>query len=703
MIPAKMLITGVSGLLGNNLALYFRGKFKVLGLCHQNTVVIPGVSVESIDLRKIDQVKRLISRFSPDIIIHCASLTNVDYCEENPEEATAANVDLTQNLVGCIEKDSHVKFIFISTDSVYGENEGLQHTEKITAPCNVYGKTKLQGEKVVVGIPNSLILRTNIFGWNIHNKNSLGEWILHELKQRSQIGGFKNAFFSTIYTFELARIIDTSIRNDIAGVYNCGSRDSCSKFDFAVKLADMFGFDKNLINSIVLNQHNFKAKRSKDLSLCVDKIEKELGFQLPVIDFSLEQFFRDYQKGLPVEIKSNHQQSKVVFNDIPYGRQWIDAEDISAIDAVLKSPNLTQGLKVTAFEEALKNVTGAGHAVAVNSGTSALHLACLAAGVTVGDEVITSPNTFVASANCAAFCGAKPVFADIDSRTYNISPQEIEKRITPNTKAIIPVHFAGQSADMEAIHQIVQAAESKYGHKIYIIEDASHALGSQYKNIEVGSCVYSDMAVMSFHPVKHITTGEGGAVLSNDENIDRRLRLFRSHGITKDPDLLKNNLGPWYYEQIDLGYNYRITDIQSALGISQLKKLSAFRKRRREIVDRYNCELRSIPLLQIPFESKDCNSNFHLYVILFDYEKAGMTRNSFKEALQAENILTQIHYIPVHTQPYYQTNFGTKWGDYPKAENYFEKCLSIPLYSAMSDDDVTKVIETVKKTCRGDR
>jgi perosamine synthetase len=397
--------------------------------------------------------------------------------------------------------------------------------------------------------------------------------------------------------------------------------------------------------------------------------------------------------------KSTSQGSKI----IPYGRQWVDDDDIDAVVSVLQSDWITQGPQVVMFETSLVKTANAEFAVAVNSGTSALHIACLAAGVSVGDEVITSPNTFVASANCAVVCGAKPVFADIDSRTYNISPQEIEKRITPDTKAIIPVHFAGQSADMDAIQQIVQAAESKFGHKIYIIEDASHALGSRYKNSEVGSCTHSDMTVLSFHPVKHITTGEGGAVLSNDENVDRRLRLFSSHGITRDPELLKNNLGPWYYEQIDLGYNYRITDIQSALGISQLKKLSAFRNRRREIVDRYNRELQSIPLLQIPFESKDCNSNFHLYVILFDYEKAGMTRNSFKEALQVENILTQIHYIPVHTQPYYQANFGTKWGECPKAENYFEKCLSIPLYPAMSDNDVTKVIETVKKTCRGNR
>ena len=271
---------------------------------------------------------------------------------------------------------------------------------------------------------------------------------------------------------------------------------------------------------------------------------------------------------------------------------------MAAVCSVLRSDWLTQGPKIVEFESALCNETDAEFAVCLNSGTSALHIACMAAGVGNGDEIITSPITFVASANCAVYCGARPVFADIDPDTYNISPEEIEKKITRHTKAIIPVDFAGQSCDMDVIRQIVSTAEKKYGHKIYVIEDACHALGSLYKNKKVGSCAFSDMTVMSFHPVKHITTGEGGVVLTNDEGLLKKLRLSRSHGITSDPkDFINKDLAfpiqnsklkikklknPWYYEQIALGYNYRITDIQCALGLSQLKKFPRFCKRRRD-------------------------------------------------------------------------------------------------------------------------
>lgn len=398
---------------------------------------------------------------------------------------------------------------------------------------------------------------------------------------------------------------------------------------------------------------------------------------------------------------------------IPYGRQSIDEKDVAAVCSVLRSDWLTQGPKVAEFESALCNETDAAFAVCLNSGTSALHIACLAAGVENGDEVITSPNTFVASANCAVYCGARPVFADIDLNTYNIPPEEIKKKINIHTKAIIPVHFAGQSCNMEAIQQIVSAAEKKYGHKIYIIEDACHALGSLYKDKKVGSCAFSDMTAMSFHPVKHITTGEGGMVVTNDEQLGDKIRMLRSHGITNDPEEFKNidlafsthnsqfkiqNFpNPWYYEQQDLGFNYRITDIQCALGLSQLEKLDMFRKRRREIVNIYNEVFSSVKNVQSPFESTECDSNFHLYVLLFDFEKIGIDRAQFMLELKKKGIQTQVHYIPVHLQPFYQKNFGTKWGDCPTAEQYYRKCLSIPLYHAMTDQDVEKVIRVVEK------
>ena len=392
---------------------------------------------------------------------------------------------------------------------------------------------------------------------------------------------------------------------------------------------------------------------------------------------------------------------------IPYGRQWIDESDIESVINVLKSDWLTQGSKVKEFEDALADYCGVRYVVAVNSGTSALHIACLAAGVKEGDEVITSPISFVASANCAVYCGAKPVFADIELKTYNVAIEEIQNKINAQTSAVIPVHFAGQSCDMQTISQIVKKREVELNKRIIIIEDACHALGSIYKGKKVGSCEYSDMTVMSFHPVKHITTGEGGVVLTNDIELYKKLKKIRSHGITNNSDEFINTdlaysqtertVNPWYYEQIVLGYNYRITDIQCALGLSQLKKLEMFRSRRRGIINYYNEAFKNKKHIIIPHENKSCDSNFHLYVLLFDFEKIGLDRAQFMRKLNNREIQTQVHYIPVHLQPFYQKHFGTKQGDCPNAEQYYKKCLSIPLFPAMTDDDVKKVIKVIKE------
>ena len=349
--------------------------------------------------------------------------------------------------------------------------------------------------------------------------------------------------------------------------------------------------------------------------------------------------------------------------------------------------------------------------MAVNSGTSGLHIACLAAGLKGGDTGITSPITFVASANCMLYCGGMPVFADIDPNTYNVTPEEIEKKISSRTRVVIPVHFAGQSCDMEKIYRVVKDAENRFEHKIFIIEDASHALGSGYRETRVGSCVFSDMAVMSFHPVKHITTAEGGVVLTNDKELCKRLQRFRSHGITSTFDEFvyvqnalddidvdgKSSINPWYYEQIDLGFNYRITDIQCTLGTSQLTRIEDFKRRRQEIVDRYNAAFSGADFITTPFEAPDCRSNFHLYVLRFDFENIGMSRARFMTALRQRGIQTQVHYIPVHTQPFYQRNHKTEWGDCPRAEAYYKQCLSIPLYPAMTHGDVDKVIAVIRE------
>ena len=373
---------------------------------------------------------------------------------------------------------------------------------------------------------------------------------------------------------------------------------------------------------------------------------------------------------------------------LSYGKQSIDDEDIEAVIKVLKSDYLTTGPNVKKFEEKVANYVGAKYAVAVTNGTAALHAACYAAGITNGDEVIVSAMTFAASSNCVLYCGGTPVFVDIDPKTYNIDPKKIEQYITNKTKAIIPVDFTGQSVDMDLIRQIAD----KY--KLIIIEDAAHALGSEYKGKKVGTV--ADMVEFSFHPVKPITTGEGGMVVTNDEELYKRLLLFRTHGITKDVKSLTHYEGPWYYEQIDLGYNYRITDIQCALGVSQMNKIDRFIQRRREIVVLYNEAFRDTPEIITPYELEHSNSGCHIYVIKIDLDRINCSRREVFEALQAENIGVNVHYLPVYLHPYYK-KLGYEEGLCPEAEKLYEKMITLPLFPKMSNSDVNDVINAVKK------
>lgn len=400
----------------------------------------------------------------------------------------------------------------------------------------------------------------------------------------------------------------------------------------------------------------------------------------------------DYIEGIIIpeaEVGSKSAESEVSF--IPYGRQNIDSRDINAVVSTLKSDYLTQGPAVTEFEKTICDYTGASYCVAISNATAALHIAVKALDIESGKEGITSPNTFVASSNCLIYNGLKPVFADIDPITYNIDPEEIIKRISSNTKVLIPVHFAGRPCDMVKIKNI---ADEK---GLYIIEDAAHAIGSNYSDgSKVGNCKYSNMTIFSFHPVKTITTGEGGAITTNSKELYDKLVMLRSHGITKDPALLVENPGPWYYEMQDCGYNYRITDIQAALGTSQMRRLDDFKKRRNEIIAEYNKAFSGLDWIKIPAEDRS-DSCFHLYVVQMDFEKLGKNRAAVIEELKKKNIGTQVHYIPVHTQPYYKMNYGYKSGDYPVAENYYSKALSLPLYPKMTDEEVNLVIKSVRE------
>ena len=368
---------------------------------------------------------------------------------------------------------------------------------------------------------------------------------------------------------------------------------------------------------------------------------------------------------------------------IPYGKQTIEQDDIQAVVDVLKSDFLTTGPKIAEFEQTVADYVGAKYAVAISNGTSALHAACFAAGIEPGDEVITTPLTFAASANCVLYCGGTPVFADVDPKTYNIDPEDIQRKITDRTKAIIAVHLAGQPCDMDAIHSIARE------HGLIVIEDGAHALGSVYKGKKVGSM--SDMTTFSFHPVKPITTGEGGMIVTDNEDFYKKMILFRSHGITRDDSMMTRNDGPWFYQQFNLGYNYRITDIQCALGCSQMKKLDRFLARRKEIVARYNEAFADCDNIITPYQLSDTESGWHLYIV----QVKKCDRRQVFENMREKGIGVNVHYIPVYMHPYYQEH-GYENVHCANAEEIYSHIISLPLYPGLTSEQQDYVIDTLK-------
>ena len=383
---------------------------------------------------------------------------------------------------------------------------------------------------------------------------------------------------------------------------------------------------------------------------------------------------------------------------IPYGRQDVTQADIDAVVEVLRSDFLTQGPQVPRFEQAVAQHVGAGHALAVNSATSALHMACLALGLGPGDWLWTSPITFVASANCALYCGAEVDFVDIDPRTYNLCPQALERKLEEAErngrlpKVVVPVHLCGQPCDMQAIHGLAK----RYGFRI--IEDASHAIGGRYQGEFIGNCRYSDITVFSFHPVKIITTAEGGMALTNDTALADKMALLRSHGITRDPSQMTHEAdGPWYYQQIDLGFNYRMTELQAALGVSQMQRLDQFVARRHELARRYDELLADLPVVT-PWQHPDSYSGLHLYVIRLKLDGIRRTHRQVFESLRAQGIGVNLHYIPVHSQPYYQ-RMGFQSGDFPQAEHYYAEAISLPMYYGLSEAMQDTVVQALREVC----
>jgi UDP-4-amino-4,6-dideoxy-N-acetyl-beta-L-altrosamine transaminase len=385
---------------------------------------------------------------------------------------------------------------------------------------------------------------------------------------------------------------------------------------------------------------------------------------------------------------------------IPYGRQHIAQADVDAVVSVLHSDFLTQGPLLPRFESRLAAYCGAAHALAVNSGTSALHIACLALGVGKGDWVWTSPNTFVASANCALYCGAGVDFVDIDPRTYNLCADALSEKLVAAErehrlpKALVVVHFSGQPCDMKRIRDL----SARYG--FHVIEDASHAIGARYCGEPVGNCRYSDITVFSFHPVKIITTAEGGAACTNDAVLAERMALFRSHGVTRDPRLMTHEPdGPWYYQQVELGFNYRMTDMQAALGLSQFDRLDAYVERRHEIAAIYDRKLECVPVIT-PWQDPNGYSAFHLYVVRLQADQIARTREQVFVSMREAGIGVNVHYIPVHTQPYFQA-MGFRKGQFPQAERYYDEAISLPIFPTLAEKDLNAVVDALASALKG--
>jgi len=702
----KVLITGGSGLLAVNWALFIRDKYSVVLILHNRKISISRVDTEAVSLDSEEECRAVIERHKPDCVIHTAGLVSVEECEQNPGLAQKVNIDLAKNIaVTCNELN--IKLIHISTDHLFSGEYQMAQEKNNVDPINNYARTKYQAElKVQDNCKDALIVRTNFFGWGTKYRQSFSDFILNRLRNNKPVDLFQDIFFTPILIDELVRRVHQLIDLGASGIFNVTSKERLSKYEFGLKLAKCFNLKPNLINPISINNKPQLIKRPKDMSLSNVKLCETLQCQVANIDVQIQR--------LKEQENSDNVSEQVTPHIIPYGRHYIDENDIQAVANVLRNGMLTQGPKVVEFENKISNYVGAKYAVAVSSGTAALHLACIACELGDGDEVLTSPNTFVATSNSILYVGARPIFVDIDKNTLNIDINQIDKTITnsKNIKAIFPVHFAGSPCDMDSIEKLANK------HNLVIVEDAAHALGATYKNGNmVGNCQYSDMTIFSFHPVKGIAAGEGGIITTNNEKIYRQILTLRSHGITKgnfefpgisvaddslinkDNALENGQLKRWYYEMQNLGYNYRITDIQSALAVSQMGKIDKFLDRRRELVSFYDEAFQSIDAIHSTQLSGRKQSSHHLYVVNINFDKIKISRHVLMSSLAKDGIGSQVHYIPAPMHPYYE-NLGYRYENYPNTKSYYETTLSLPLYYELSTKDqeyiINKLIRLIK-------
>ncbi|MGJ8652853.1 MAG: UDP-4-amino-4,6-dideoxy-N-acetyl-beta-L-altrosamine transaminase [Opitutaceae bacterium] len=701
-------VTGASGLLGSAFIERARIKgWRVLAHSRSNETVSGDYIVwDHSDLRDSSTVKVLIDRYRPFAVFHLAALTNVDWCERNPEETYAFNEGVSR-LLSAESREAGIPIIYVSTDSVFAGDRGDYSETDVPEPTNVYSASKLAGEYAVAEEnPDHLVVRANIFGWNRLAKKSLAEWVLGQLENDETVPGFTDCMFAPLYVGTLSELLIRLHESDFRGTIHAASRPALSKYDFARKIAKQFGCVDSRIQETSMDDVDFAAVRPRNSSLDPSKMEEVLGIAATSIDDEIGCFERER------EVYSGNSKSYVP--SLAYGRQWIDDDDVAAVAQALKSDYLTTGTEVTSFEQEFAEKVGAKHAVAVSNATTALHLAMLVAGIGKGDRVVTSPNTFLSSANCAAFVGAIPDFADIDPETFNLCVKSLEANWKDDTRAVVAVAYGGLPTDMPAIAELARQRNA------IVIEDGCHGPGGGFvhegKFYKIGGHPWADITTFSFHPVKTMTTGEGGMLVTNNDVYAQQARLLRSHGMVRESAAFtvfgdtQSGLtasGPWVYEMQALGYNYRITDIQCALGRSQLKKLESFVQRRQRIVDLYNEAFSDLAWLQTPKDggwlpekgdSNGCSQpvvSWHLYTVQLDFEALNKTRIDVIERLRDQGVGTQVLYIPVYLQPWYQETFGYEPGKCPNAEAFYQRALSLPLYPAMSDEDVQYVIKCV--------
>lgn len=693
----KVLVTGGAGLLASSAWLEMQDRWDLTLVVRSMEKAPSGIKTLACALEEEAKVRSILKSNRPDLVIHAAGMTSVEECEKNKYQAHTLNV-LVSRIMARETKRQGIRLIHISTDHFASETKQSDEQE-IGFPQNTYALTKLQGEYEVLSAHDSAIIaRTNFFSWGLPHRKTFFDNIVNNLREGHSVTVFSDVIFNPLSGAQLLDYLDQLDTAGVKGVFNVVGDEVLSKHNFGLKVAEAFKLDKKFLQTGKLSDAKTLVKRPFNLGLSNSKMKKALSIQAtPSMSDMLSNL---------AQLENNHKDRiQAAFSNnsskfISYGRQSILDQDYESVIAALGNPYLTQGPKVEEFENRLAEMVGAKYAVAMCNWTAGLHMAVLAAGVGPGDNVITSPITFVASSNCAIYAGANPHFADIDPDTLNICPERVEElcRKLGKVKAIIPVHFGGAPCDMKKLKEIAD----RYG--AVLIEDAAHAVGGSYLSGEkTGNPLYSKMVGFSFHPVKNVTTGEGGLITTNDEDVYRHLLRLRSHGISKGSDPFLNQeqaytdgkINPWYYEMQEIGFNYRITDLQCALGLSQISRLEGMHSNRVAIANQYDKAFGGQKHITLKQNKTRKQSGNHLYVLSVDYKALGVSRIEVMNKLRERHIGSHVHYIPVYRQPFYQQNYPVDLSHFPNTEAYYQSALTLPMYSSMTQDEVQRVIDSV--------